>query len=111
MKVKGVTKTKFKRALVAATGCRLQHTGWPCGGCFAAALGHDQTDWIAVLAYRGDYDKDHRQVTPSGVVYRMATDTWFKVDGTFSHHVFTEFAESTLQAQIQKLAARLETPQ
>ncbi len=47
---------KLKRALFKATGCDLQHDGWPCGSCFFAMSDNlSNQDWQAVLSVRGDY--------------------------------------------------------
>lgn len=51
-------KSRLKNVLTQATGCRVQHNGWPCGTCFFTA--HDKLtnqDWQTVLYIRGDYKK------------------------------------------------------
>jgi hypothetical protein len=105
VRVPGVSKTKFRKALVAASGgCTIQHNGWPCGSDFPFG----QRDWTAVLAYRGDYDKDYRVEKEDGsVVYRMVTDIKFHPDGSFSHHVFEEFPEEKLKERIVKMVKQL----
>lgn len=105
MRVPGVRKSEFRKALVTASGgCAIQHNGWPCGTDFPG----NQEEWHAVLAYRGDYDKNHRILKEDGtVVYRMATDIVFDKDGTYSHHVFTEIPEEEVKQKIRKMAKRL----
>lgn len=54
-----MNKLMLKRALRAATGCALQHTGWPCGTCFFSLSKRlTNKDWQALLLYRGDYKKE-----------------------------------------------------
>jgi len=36
MRIKGINKAKFKKALREKTGCSIQHNGWTCGTCFFA---------------------------------------------------------------------------
>ena len=54
-----MNKTKLKRALSRATGCRIQHTGWPCWTCFFSMSKRlTNKDWQALLLFRGDYKKE-----------------------------------------------------
>ena len=49
-----MNRATFRKKLVEATGgCAIQHDGWPCNSCFHELFSHDE--WLAVLAYRGDY--------------------------------------------------------
>ena len=105
MRIPDVNKTAFRVSLVAAChGCRIQHTGWPCGSCFQSIFTHE--DWVAVLAYRGDYE-DHRVTTDDGPAYRMATDHTTNADGSFKEHVFTLFPERELRARVRALNLKL----
>lgn len=45
----------LKTALVDATGCAIQHDGWPCNTCFHSSTVLTNQDWQAVLSVRGDY--------------------------------------------------------
>jgi hypothetical protein len=51
----------LKSLLNEATGCHIQHTGWPCGTCFGALSLPGLSDaernamWQATLIVRGDY--------------------------------------------------------
>jgi hypothetical protein len=63
-----MNKQLFKKALYRATGCNLQHNGWPCGTCFFSALeGVTNKDWQAVLLYRGDYKKEDLDNLPGNI--------------------------------------------
>jgi len=54
-----MNKREFKRALVSATMCNVQHDGWPCGTCFFTLPGKiTNKDWQSVLLFRGDYKKE-----------------------------------------------------
>ena len=51
-----MNKSTVKKVLTVATGCRIQHDGWPCGTCFYAISPKlNNNHWRAVLAIRGDY--------------------------------------------------------
>lgn len=59
-------REELRQLVVRATGgCEIQHDGWPCNSCFHAIPNaipelelerHIHDYWLAVLAYRGDYD-------------------------------------------------------
>ena len=90
---KPFSKTKVKAILGDLTGCVIQHTGWPCGTCFAAARPAMFTEdewgemWHAVLALRGDYDNNYKVV--DGVEgYEMVSDIEYGEDGLFKRHIF-----------------------
>ena len=104
MRVPGVRREAFRRAVVAAScGCTVQHDGWPCGTCFAEAVPEDGgRAWRAVLAYRGDYDD-----SVHGDSIRMATRVVFGADGAFSHHVFEETPLADVRRTVQALARTL----
>jgi hypothetical protein len=56
-----MNRRKLKSALVKITGgCSIQHDGWPCNSCFHCIdlelKENIHEYWLAVLAYRGDYD-------------------------------------------------------
>jgi len=56
MRIKGINKAKFKKALREKTGCSIQHNGWTCGTCFfAISKTLNNFDWRSLLLYRGDY--------------------------------------------------------
>lgn len=47
------------KALKKATGCMIQHTGWPCGTCFFSISKElNNQDWQLVLLIRGDNEED-----------------------------------------------------
>ena len=54
-----ITKKMLQKELFKATGCSVQHLGFPCNTCFHALslkLRYDiHNYWLAVLAFRGDY--------------------------------------------------------
>ncbi len=74
-------KTKMRKALREATGCTIQHTGYPCGTCFFA-LSEELTnqDWQALLLFRGDYKRENLDNLPDDVeqsldnIYTLATE-------------------------------------
>ncbi len=61
-------KIILKNALRKATGCTIQHTGWPCGTCFFAINKKlTNQDWQAVLLFRGDYEKSDLDNLPKNI--------------------------------------------
>jgi uncharacterized protein YceH (UPF0502 family) len=60
MKDRNVKRSLLKKLLVKETGCRIQHTGWPCNSCFHAMSLKTDNDrlhelWGSTLLLRGDY--------------------------------------------------------
>ncbi len=97
---KGWNKTKLKTAMVGlAHGCRIQHTGWPCGTCFAvpASLNLPVPSWHLVLAMRGDYADGWLE---SGD-YQCCVGIDWNPDGTFKAHRYGVY---TRQSMIDALA-------
>ena len=99
------SRTALKRALRRVTGCDIQHNGWPCDTCFNTHPLANDSDWTAILAYRGDYESS--RVGPD---YRMATGIVFDATGAFVRHEFQVFPVALLAAHIRALYARLEAP-
>jgi hypothetical protein len=63
-----ITKKQLKTALRKATGCRIQHTGWPCGTCFFSISDKlTNKDWQAVLLFRGDYKRKELNNLPKDI--------------------------------------------
>jgi hypothetical protein len=61
-------KSVLKKALRNATGCGIQHNGWPCGTCFFSIDGPlTNKDWQAVLLFRGDYKKEQLNNLPKDI--------------------------------------------
>lgn len=62
--IRDINRHKLQTLVVEATaGCCVQHDGWPCNTCFhyLGTYFHDLPGdihdyWLAVLAFRGDYD-------------------------------------------------------
>jgi hypothetical protein len=100
--IKGISKSAFKRALADACSCAVQYTGWPCPTCFGAGFDESAENWHAVLAYRGDYDK---QIT--GKVIRMAVEIEYHPDGSFKRHIFAEIPLAEVERRIRRMAGRL----
>ena len=64
-------KSELKEALLNATGCDIQHTGWPCGTCFFY-ISKDLTnkDWQTLLWFRGDYKEEDLDNLPKTQIER-----------------------------------------
>jgi len=68
-----ITKESLRVNLFNATGCDIQHTGWPCNTCFHNMKLPDINDdmlhdlWESVLVFRGDYKLDDIKQTSSTV--------------------------------------------
>lgn len=61
--IRNIDREKLRNLVVKATdGCEIQHDGWPCNTCFHYMAGSYNFPrdihyyWLAVLAFRGDYD-------------------------------------------------------
>ena len=51
-------KIELKNILNKKLGCKIQHTGWPCGTCFfSMSQKLTNQDWQTLLLFRGDYKK------------------------------------------------------
>ena len=63
-----INKKDLKSALVKKTGCRIQHTGWPCGTCFFSISEKlTNKDWQSLLFFRGDYKKEDLDNLPKDI--------------------------------------------
>lgn len=65
-----LTRDAVSDILYTATGCAVQHDVWPCGTCFFGAFPSgtfDNSDWQALLFYRGDYDRKDLTNLPDDV--------------------------------------------
>lgn len=63
-----VSKDALHEVLLDATGCRIQHDGWPCGTCFFAISEKlTNKDWQAVLLTRGDYKEQELDNLPKNI--------------------------------------------
>jgi len=61
-------KSELKKVLLNATGCGLQHAGWPCGTCFfSISKKLTNKDWQAVLLFRGDNKKENLKNLPANI--------------------------------------------
>ena len=61
-------KQKLKQILLDATGCGIQHDGWPCGTCFFNMSEKlTNKDWQALLLFRGDYKKEDLDNLPKEI--------------------------------------------
>lgn len=55
--IRDIYQKKLKKALLGATGCKIQHNGWTCGTCFFEISDKlTNKDWQTVLYIRGDYE-------------------------------------------------------
>ena len=60
-----MNKRVLKMSLKRATGCDIQHNGWPCGTCFfAMSKKLTNSDWQGLLLYRGDYKEKELKKLP-----------------------------------------------
>lgn len=63
-----VDRFELKQALAKATHCEIQHDGWPCGTCFfGLSEKFKNSDWQALLLFRGDYRKGDLDNLPEDV--------------------------------------------
>ena len=63
-----MNKQYLKAQLRKATGCTIQHDGWPCGTCFFRINDSlSNADWQAVLLTRGDYKKEDLDNLPQNI--------------------------------------------
>lgn len=59
LKIKGISKKKFKRLLLKRTWCNIQHDGWCCGICFfGISKKFTNKHWQSLLLYRGSDKKE-----------------------------------------------------
>lgn len=66
-------KQDLKKLLQNKTGCRVQHTGWPCGTCFFSVSDKlDNKDWQTVLLTRGDYKPEDLDNLPKNIDKQLA---------------------------------------
>ena len=76
--MKTITRSELKSALAKATGCKVQHTGWPCGTCFfAMGKGRERPltnkHWQAVLLTRGDSKREQLDNLPKNINRALET--------------------------------------
>ena len=63
-----MNRNTLQNELETATGCAMQHDGWPCGTCFfAMGEGLTNQDWQAVLVSRGDYKAEDMDNLPNDI--------------------------------------------
>lgn len=55
MRGRWAKRRELQDRLLEATGCGIQHTGWPCGTCFHSLGLRTEDAWHATLVLRGDY--------------------------------------------------------
>jgi len=67
-----INKRKIKNLLLNATGCEIQHDGWPCGTCFfSVSEKFTNADWQTILFVRGDYKKEELNNLPKDIEKRL----------------------------------------
>jgi hypothetical protein len=96
IQIRGIDRTKLRRKLAAVTGCTVQHDGWPCGSCFPWGGAH----WRAILAYRGDYDKN---VDLDKGVATMCVDIEYNDDGSFKRHIMADIQLDDIKAKVKEV--------
>ena len=69
-----MNKRKLKALLKNKTSCTLQHTGWPCGTCFFSISDElRNSDWQALLWFRGDYKETELDHLPEHIQDSLET--------------------------------------
>ena len=77
MEKRKFNKREFKRLLGIATHCRIQYNGWTCGTCFfSLSKDLDNSDWQALLFYRGDDKKEENYSNLPKDINKSLNEIW-----------------------------------